>query len=219
MKRFVVVGLGIFGSTTAEFLHRNGHEVIALDIDDRRVDLLSDQVTRAIVGDGRNSEILSRAGAKDSDAAVVSTGQDIGASILAALALNDIGIREIYVKVISNDHARIVRRFQGTEPVFPEHESGLNLASRMIQSRSVLNYVHLGGGVSLQEMAVPVDWEGKSLRELSLRARFQVSIVAIHDVIGDVMTAVPDPDRVLRDTDTLVLSGSIESLNRVAELK
>lgn len=219
MKRFVVVGLGIFGSGVAETLYENGHDVIAIDLQEVTVNRIAPRVTRAVVGDAREVEILERIGARNADAAVVSTGDDMSASILAVLALRDVGVQQIYVKVISFDHARIMRRIGVSETVFPERESSFNLGVRMMRAESVLNYVRLGGGLSLQEMAVPREWEGKSLRELQLPSRYRVSVVALHDAVTDEMVAVPDPDRTLLDTHSLILTGTEESLARVATIK
>ena len=101
MKRFVVIGLGNFGSSVAEALHTQGHDVVAMDLDEDAVDRIAPHVSRAAVGDGRSAALLERVGAKNADAAIVSTGDDITASILATLALRDHGVAEIYVKVIS----------------------------------------------------------------------------------------------------------------------
>ena len=216
MKRFVVIGLGIFGSKIAERLYDLGHEVVAVDIDPERVDHIARRVTNAVAGDARQREVLEKIGARGADAAVVSTGDDLGASVLVVLALRDTGVSNLFVKVISTDHARIMERLGVTEIVFPEHESAVNLAPRMLRSNALLNYVRLGGGLSLQEMAVPRKWEGKTLRELALPTRYRVSVVAIRDVVQDQMIPVPNPDMPLLDTHTLVLTGTDDSLSRVA---
>src|SRR5690606_25408748 len=119
-KRFVVVGLGNFGSGVAETLTNEGHEVIAVDFAERNVDRLGPIVDRAVVGDGTSREVIERAGGKGADAAIVSVGDDITASILATLALRDVGIPQIYVKVVSFDHARVMEKQGVTETVFPE---------------------------------------------------------------------------------------------------
>src|SRR5688500_3682648 len=100
MKRFVVVGLGNFGSSVAEALHARGHEVIAVDPNAEAVDRIAPHVTRAAVGDGRSLTTLDRIGARDANCGIVSTGDDITASILATMAMKDLGVREVYVKVI-----------------------------------------------------------------------------------------------------------------------
>ena len=97
MKRFVIVGLGNFGSGVAEALHARGHEVVVLDTNAAAIDRIAPHVTRAAVGDGRDAQSLERAGARDADAGVVNTGDDLAASVLATMALRDLGVRDVYV--------------------------------------------------------------------------------------------------------------------------
>jgi trk system potassium uptake protein len=218
MKRFVIVGLGNFGSSVAETLFTQGHDVTTVDTDEHAVDRISRRVSRAAVGDGRNITVLEKIGAADADAGIVSTGDDITASILATLALRDLGVKEVYVKVISKDHARVLDKLGVTETIFPERESGQRLATR-IASRSLLNYVRLAPDFSIQEMAVPESWIGMSLRELELPRKYRISVVAVHDVLQDEMVPVPDPDSLLKDSDTLLVSGKDEDLASAAQVQ
>lgn len=217
MKRFVIVGLGNFGSAVAESLYAQGHDVIAVDVREEAVDRIAPRVSRAAVGDARQLEVLDRVGARSADAGIVSTGDDITSSILTTMVLRDLDVAEIYVKVISQDHARVMNRIGVTETIFPERESAQNLAGRLAD-RDILNYVRLGADFSIQEMVVPDVWEGRTLRDLNLRLRFQISVVAIHDVLTDRMLTPPDPDAPLKQSDTLVIAGSQDALRRASEL-
>jgi trk system potassium uptake protein TrkA len=217
MKRFVVIGLGNFGSSVAEALHAKGHEVIAIDPSEIAVDRIAPFVSRAAVGDGRSIQVLEKIGAKGADAGVVSTGDDITASILATMVLHDLKVRDVYVKVISRDHARVMERIGVTETVFPERESALSLGIRMSGS-ALLNYVQLGPGFSVQEMGVPQVWSGQTLRALELRRRYSISVVAVHDVLTDQIVANPDPDAPLKDSDAILVAGRDEDLARAARL-
>lgn len=218
MKRFVIIGLGNFGASVAEALHRAGHDVIALDTNENAVDRIAPLVGRAAVGDGKDARTLDRIGADEADAAVISTGDDITASVLTTLTLRDLGIREIYVKVISRDHARVMDKLGVTETIFPERESALRLGHR-IANQTLLNYVQLGPDFSIQEMAVPDPWVGSSLRELELPRRFRVSVIAVHDVLTDAILPVPDPDAPLKESDTLMLAGRDQHLAKVARVR
>lgn len=217
MKRYIIIGLGNFGAGVAESLHAAGHDVIALDVDENAVDRVAPFVARAALGDGRDLKTLERLGAADADAAVISTGDDITASVLATLTLRDIGVREIYAKVVSREHARVMEKLGVTETVFPERESALRLGRR-IANRSLLNYISLGSDFSVQEMAVPDPWVGQSLRELQLPRRYRISVIAVHDVLTDAMVPVPDPDAPLKESDTLLVAGKDEHLARVASV-
>lgn len=218
MKRFVVIGLGNFGSSVAEALHRMRHDVVAIDMSESAVDRIAPYVARAAVGDARDRRTLERVGAAKADAGVVSTGDDITASILATLALRDIGVREVYVKVVSDDHARVMEKIGVTETIFPERESGIRLATR-IMSTAILNFVRIGPGFSVQEIAVPESWIGRSLRELALPKNHRVSVVAVHDFLRDEMVGIPDPDSRLKDSDTLVVAGMDADLEKAARVR
>ena len=217
IKRFVVIGLGNFGTTVAEALHAQRHDVIAIDVGETAVERVAPRVSRAVVGDGRNLHTLQQIGAGNADGAIISTGDDITASILATMALRDLGVREIFVKVISADHARVMEKLGVTETVFPERDSALRLATR-ISSATILNYFRLGLDFSIQEMAVPTDWIGQSLRELRLRDRFRISVVAVRDVLTDTIVTVPDPDTPLKESDTLLVAGQDADLAGAARL-
>lgn len=215
-KRFIIVGLGNFGATIAGTLHELGHEVAAIDVSPDRVDRLGRTVTRAAVGDGTNPRDLKRLGAENADAAIISTGEEITASALAALVLRDLGVEEIYVKVISHEHARLIEKIGVTETIFPEQESGMRLGRR-IANRLLLDYVEFGSGIGLQEMAVPNGWIGHSLRELSLPRKMGIVVVAVHDMLRDHVQPTPDPDAPLKDSDTLLVAGTVEDLDKAAK--
>lgn len=217
MKRFVVVGLGNFGSAAADALFRKGHEVVVVDHSESTVDRIAPLVTRAAVGDGRSVDVLERLGARNADAAIVSTGDDIAASILATMSLKDLGVSDLYVKVISRDHARVMERIGVTETIFPERETALALAER-VTGKALLNFVAMGKDFSIQEMAVPDKWNGRTLRELDPRRAHGVLIVAVHDVLLD-QFKLPDPDDVLKESDTLIVAGKNTELEAVAEIK
>ncbi len=218
MKRAVVIGLGNFGTELATVLAARGHEVIAVDRESHAVDRIAERVERAVLADGTDAHVLREVGAGRADVGVVSTGRDLASSVLAVLALQDAGVREIHVKVVSDEHDRIVDKLGVAATVFPERESGRRLAERL-SSAAVLNWVPLGEGFSLQEMAVPDPWIGKSLRELDLRNRCRISVVARHDMLTNEVTGVPDPDAPLRDSDTLFVAGAAADLKELSKLR
>lgn len=214
-KRFAVIGLGNFGASVAEALYEDGHDVIALDVKEERTDAMAAHVSRAAVGDGRERDTLEKVGADGAEGAIVATGDDITASILTTLALKDLGIEDLYVKVVSRDHARVVEHIGCTDTIFPERESAINLASRL-SDRGIINYVRMAEDLSVQEMVVPGPWQGKTLRDLNLRADLSLTAIAIHDVETDEVTVPPDPDQTLTASDTLLVAGREAKLNEAA---
>jgi len=217
MKRFIIIGLGNFGFSAAEALNNAGHDVIVIDVDGDVVDRIAPHVARAAVGDGTDIQTLQRIGAADADIGVIATGDDITASILATMALHDLKVKDVYVKVISRDHARVMQRIGVTETIFPERDSATALATRL-SGTALLNYVRLGEGFSIQEMAVPGRWNGRTIRELQLRQTFDITVIALHDVLNDRMLPSPDPDSILKDSDTLLVAGSDAALAKAAQL-
>ncbi len=214
MKRFIVIGLGNFGSAVADTLARKGHDVIAVDLHQDAVDRVAGRVARAVVGDGTDPGVLAEVGGGRADVAVIGTGDDITASILAILALQDLKIPQIHVKVVSEAHARAADKLGATSTVFPERDTGVRLAESL-SSSAILNYIPLSPGFSLQEMAVPDAWVGRSLRELDLRNAHRISVVALHDMLRDEVVGVPDPDAPLKESDTLFVAGAVPDLERL----
>lgn len=215
MKRFVVVGLGNFGSSVSESLNAQGQDVLAVDTSEAAVERIAGTVSSAVIADGRSAKTLERIGARDADAGIIGMGDDITASILTTMALKDVGVREIYVKVISMDHARVMEKIGVTETIFPERDSAQRLAARLTTT-SILNFVRLGTSFGIQEMAVPEGWVGKSLRALELPKRYGISVIAVHDVLTDTMSPTPDPDAPLKESDTLLVAGKDADLARAA---
>lgn len=217
MNRFVVVGLGHFGSFIAKRLYELGHEVIAIDSRATVVDAHGPFVTRALVGDATSKEVLDEAGADDADAAIISTGDNLAASILALLALRDLRVKAIYVKVQSLEHARIADALGAADTVFPEMQAATNLAQR-ITSGKLLTYTAYSEEFGIQEMAVPHSWNGKTLQALKLPQDHQIQVVAIHDNLMDKIT-IPDSSRPLLPSDTLLIAGAPERLEALTKLR
>lgn len=217
MNRYVVVGLGHFGSFMAKRLYELGNEVIAIDTDAGVVDAHGPFVTRAFAGDATKREVLQEVGAEGADVAIVSTGDNIGASVLALLALRDLSVKAIYVKVQSIEHARIADALGATDTVFPEMEAATNLAQR-ITSGSLLHYTAYGEQFGIQEMAVPDSWAGKSLQQLRLPQEYQIQVVAIHDNLRDTIT-IPLSTKPLTPSDTLLIAGAPDRLEKLTKVR
>lgn len=216
VRRFVVIGLGNFGSGLVEMLHARGQDVIAIDADAGKVERMRPFASRAAVADATDAAALERLGAAEADAGIVSVGTDISTSVLAVLALMDNGVRDVYAKAISADHAKILDKLGCNEAIRPEREAAFRLATRL--SLRLLNYTPVAPGYAMQELPTPDEFIGVTLRELSLPAEYGVGIVAIHDVLTDALHVVPDADYVLKESDTLLVVGSDKALDRLARL-
>ena len=211
MGRYAVIGLGKFGSWVARTLEQLGHQVIAIETDGVLVDRHADLVSRAIQGDATDPVVLRGAGVAGVDAAVISMGQNLAASILATVALRDLGVRNLYVKAATDTEGRALNALGVTEVIIPEKEAGVRLAHR-IGSSEVLDYLPLGEGHSIQEIAIPASWVGHSLRTVAPRAQLGVQVIAVRCSLTEAVQVPPDPDTVLKDSDALIVAGSDPAL-------
>ena len=212
--RVLVIGLGSFGFWFGRTMKEMGHEVVAIERQEALVDRHAEWVSRAVVGDATDPALLERV-ASDLDAALIATGEDLSTTILAVMALRDLGVSEIYAKARSVNAARALDRLGVTEAVFPERDAGSRLAHRII-SRAVLDYTPIGEGFSMQEMAVPESWTGKSLLDLDPREKLRLQVVAVRDALTEELSLPPDPAAPLKPSDSLLVAGRddvLETLN------
>jgi trk system potassium uptake protein TrkA len=217
VARFIVVGLGNFGAGVAVSLHDMGHEVAAVDLSPHRIEHVANLLGEVLAGDGTDLALLDRLGARRADTAVVSTGDDVTASVLTVIALRDLGVTDIHVKVVSDLHARILGKVGVSDTIFPERESAQFLAHRL-GNRAILRYVELQPGLAVQEMEVPRPWVGRSLRDLELPRRHGITVIAVRDRRDGVLTQSPDPARPFAADNTVLVAGEDEALERVARL-
>ena len=215
MGRYAVIGLGKFGATVVRSLHERGHEVIAIDRDRNRVQEVRDTSTQAIEANCTDQDTLRALGLHDADAVVVSLGEQMDASILVTLYLKELGLREIVVKAVSEDHGKILHLIGATEIVHPERDTARRVA-RGLGLRSIVEYLPLAADSSLVEVQVPAEFLGRTLAELEIRKRYQVLVVAIKRGDGLVIATGGD-ERLLRG-DILVLVGKDSDLDTVGRL-
>jgi trk system potassium uptake protein TrkA len=215
MGRYAVIGLGKFGSTVVRALHERGHEVVAIDNDRQRIQDVRDSSTRAIEADCTDQETLRALGIRDADAVVVSLGERMDASILVTLYLRELGVKEIVVKAVSEDHGKVLHLIGATEIVHPERDTARRVA-RGLGLRSIVEYLPLAAESSLVEVHVPPSFVGKTLAELQIRKQYQVLVVAIKR--GEDLLIATGGDERLQAGDVLVLVGRDSDLDTVGRL-
>ncbi len=209
MRRFVVIGLGKFGSNVARTLFARGHEVVGIDSDAQRVQDVRDFVTRPVTTDSTEPENLRALDLARADAAVVSLGERMDASILVTLYLKELGLKKIVVKAVSEDHGKILTLIGATAVVHPERDTAVRLA-HALGALSIVEYLPLGVGFGLEELSAPRSFWGRDLRDLGIRKRHQVLVVAVKH--GDDVSLVPGAEYVVREGDVLVVVGKDEGL-------
>ncbi|MEE9212219.1 MAG: TrkA family potassium uptake protein [Phycisphaeraceae bacterium] len=213
MQRFVVIGLGRFGSRLARNLAAAGREVIAIDRNERIVDDVRDDVTMAIALDATDEQALRSQGIDQVDAAVVGIGENFEASVLCTAVLKQIGVQRVIGRAMTRTGSQILSRIGADEVVNPEDESADRWASRLI-SPQFLSQFELDRQISIVEVRTPADWVGRTLLDIKPRSELGIHVVAIKRTADDdgakagrAVLYLPMPDVPLAGDDLLLLMG------------
>lgn len=215
MRQFVVIGCGRFGGSVAKSLSKLGHDVLAVDKDEKIIQNISEHVTHAVVSSGTDEQALHSLGIKNFDVAIISIGTDIQTSILATLIAKEAGIDYIVAKAQGNLHAKVLYKIGADRVVFPEREMGERVAHNLV-AHNILDYIELSKEYSIMELEVPKNWVGKSLIDLDLRVKHGINVMAIkHD---EEINISPAADDELDHDDILVVIGHVKDLGKIQDL-
>lgn len=211
-KNFMVIGLGRFGTSTAETLAKLGHEVLAVDRRAERVNSVKDDVTHAVQADTTDEHVIEQLGVSNFDCVVICIGDDIRASTLTTVLCREKGAKRIVCKAQDDLHKLLLLKTGADSVVMPELDGGARLA-RSLVSQGVLDSLDLSDEYSLNEVLVPKAWIGKSLAQLSARTRYGLSVVAISRD-GHVHAHI-DPNAPFLAGDTLYAIGSNKAFEKL----
>ena len=214
MKTFCIIGLGRFGQTLALTLVRNGHQVMVIDANAEAVNLLSDVVTNAIIGDPTSESVLRASGVKNYDCAVVCVSDNINDSILITLLLKDLNVPKVVVRATSDLHKRVLEKIGADLVVFPEQDMGEKLAY-MLEKTNVMEYIEFSAEYSIVEIKIPSSWLGKTIIELDVRKRYGLTIIAVSDEVQGSVDISPDPSRVFQAGESVTVMGANKSIERL----
>jgi trk system potassium uptake protein TrkA len=213
MRQYAVIGLGKFGQSVALTLAESGEQVIGIDSDPQVVKEMADKLTNVAEADATNEKNLTALGIKDVDVAIVSVGENFEASILITLTLKDLGVPEIIVKAKSDSQAKVLQKVGATRVVNPEKDMGIRVAKSLVSPR-IIDHIELSSDYSLLEMAPPKEFVGKSLKQLDVRAKYGINVIAIKHEQGDIDIA-PSADHVIKEGDLLVVIGKNKDIEKV----
>ena len=211
-KTYVVVGLGKFGVTVATRLYELGNEVLAIDNLAENVQRIENRVTYAVVGDARDEEVLRSLGVRNYDCAVVAIGSDLATSVLVTLNLKELGIPKILCKATDELQKKALEKVGADRVVIPEREMGVKLA-QALSSSSVLDYIELSNDCGIVEIPAPASWAGKTIRELNIRAKYGVNVIAVRR--NGSINVAPGGDYVPEEADVMVVLGKSEQLAKL----
>ncbi|CAM3775127.1 potassium channel family protein [Mesobacillus zeae] len=209
-KQYAVIGMGRFGSSVAAALYAEGNEVLGIDKKEAHIDEHKESVTHAVIGDSTEEETLKAVGIRNFDTVIVAIGDDIQASILTVLLLKEMGVSHVVAKALNKNHAQVLYKVGADKVIFPERDMGERVAHQLMAAPNVLNFIELADEYSIEEIKVPGSMNGRSLKEINLRAKYNITVIAIKE--RDKIDISPDPYKKLHDDDVLIVIGENKDL-------
>ena len=211
-KQFVVIGLGRFGSSVAKTLYELGNDVLAIDADEEVIQEIADSVTHAVQADSTDENTLKALGISNFDVAVVTIGSNVQTSIMTALLIKELGVKNILAKAHNELHAKVLQKIGVDKVIFPERDMGVRVAHNLVAT-SILDYIELSPDYSIAEIISSSDWVGKSLKELNMRAKYGISVMALKR--DNEINVSPLAEDIIQEGDVIVAIGGTEELNEL----
>jgi trk system potassium uptake protein TrkA len=213
MKRqFAILGLGRFGSKVARELFYKNQEVVAIDKDEATIQNIKDQVTHAYVGDITDENTLKEAGVADCDVVVVAESSNMESNIIAAQVCKSLGIKQVICKAQNTVHGQILSKLGVDQIIFPEQDIAIKLVNKLTSS-GVLDYFDLGKNVTIVGTNPLERWINKTLADLDLRNKHNVTVLAIRR--GGENLIIPSGDTLIQKGDIMILFGAEDSLKKL----
>lgn len=218
-RKFAVIGLGRFGAAMATTLISLGQDVLGIDSDTERVQELSDAIPNLLILNASDPKALREAGVSEVEVAVISIGTNVEASLLIVMAVKEMGVKSIVAKSTTEVHGRILERLGVDRVIYPEREAAVRMAHSLVVP-NVIDYISLSRDFSIIEIPAPEVFVGRTLREIDLRAKHGLNLIAIKRIVnGHITTDVgPSADEQIQSGDSLALVGSNKALVALEKL-
>ena len=211
-KTYAVFGLGRYGIAVARELVDHGMEVIAVDSEERIVNMAADELPICKCADVTDPDVIRELGIANVDVVIIAMANNLEASVMAVTLCKEIGVKTVIAKCANEMHQKILSRVGADKVVFPENESGIRLAKNLLSSGFV-DMVSLAKNVSMIELDVKPEWRGKNLIELNLRKKYSINVVALRR--GDMVSVDIDPHEPLSDRVKLIVIANAEKLSKL----
>lgn len=213
--QFAVIGLGDFGRAICLTLHSLGYEVLASDIDEKRVSQsLTEQIAaHALQLDSTEAFALKEAGIFEFDTVIVAIGNYIQESIITTLNLKEAGVPHVVARASSEIHVKLLKRVGADHVIYPEYDAGSNLARSLTQPATIVDRFQLGPDYSVVEVPVPEEFEGKRVAELQLYTYYGLNLLAVNQ--DGKLEVNPSHSKRLYRGSSIVVLGSNNDINRL----
>ncbi|MCF3944739.1 potassium channel family protein [Oceanobacillus alkalisoli] len=210
-KDYAVIGLGRFGGSICRELSKEGKQVLAIDIDEAKVNEYKNIASHAVILDSTDEESLKEIGINNFEHVIVAIGESLQASILTTVILTDLYVERITVKAQNDYHEKILRKLGVDRVIHPERDMGRRIAQNII-SNNILDFLDLSDNHSIVEVKTGRKMIGESLIELDIRAKFGCNVVAVKR--GEVIDVSPSPEYIFEPEDILLVIGRDDDIHR-----
>ena len=211
MKSILIIGLGRFGRHMAKKFSEQNNDVMAIDINEERINNILSVVTNALIGDATNEQFMETIGVRDFDLCVVAIGDNFQSSLETTALLKDLGAKFILARASRDVHAKFLLRNGADDVIYTEKETAERLAVKY-GSDNIFNYIELNDEYSIYEIAVPSSWLNKSILKVNVRSKYGISILATKQ--GNNIFPLPKPEHVFTDSESLMILGKNEDVSR-----
>lgn len=212
-KQYVVLGLGIFGSTIAKTLSQFGCEVLAIDKNPECVQRVSDFVTKAVIGDITDQQFLIDLGVEEFDVGIVAIGNHLEESLLGVLNLREIGVPYIIAKAKNKRFKSVLEKIGANRVIRPEKEMGEKVARSLLR-KNITDLIEIDENYSVVEMKVPHAWVEHSLYELNLRKNYGINILGKRDKETHRLILSVDPQEKIQLDDHFLMIAETDKIEK-----
>lgn len=213
-QQFAVLGLGKFGTEITKALYNYGYEVLAIDIDEEKVNEVAGFCTHSLVADVSEENTLRTVAIENFDTVVIAIGNNMQASIITALICKEMGVKNIIAKAHNEKHGKVLNKIGVNQVIYPEAAMAEKVATKLINP-NIQNHMEIVAGYSIAEIRIPDKWVNKNLGELALRSEYAVNVLIIIRADDEVITA-PTGDTVLNEDDIIVVGGSNQDIENLS---
>ena len=211
-KQYLVIGCGRFGSSVAKKMCQLGNEVMVIDKDEDSINNIAELVTHTAIVDVTEERDLKSIGLGNFDVVIVAISSDVRASIMATVMAKEMGVPKVVCKAKDELQAKVLYKIGADKVVFPERDMGIRLAYNLA-SENILGQINLDPEYSIMEIVTPQNWVGKTIIELNLRAKYDITVLAVKTQSG--LKVMPSPNYKMQEKNILIIIGNTDKISDI----
>ena len=211
-KQYLVIGCGRFGSSVAKKMCQLGNEVMVIDKDEDSINNIAELVTHTAIVDVTEERDLKSIGLGNFDVVIVAISSDVRASIMATVMAKEMGVPKVVCKAKDELQAKVLYKIGADKVVFPERDMGIRLAYNLA-SENILDQINLDPEYSIMEIVTPQNWVGKTIIELNLRAKYDITVLAVKTQSG--LKVMPSPNYKIQEKNILIIIGNTDKISYI----